>query len=110
MPNKARRDAEKAATGTCCGPDCCGGEGGCCGLPAAGCCEVDAVVKVDARGQMVLPKEIRNTFGLKADAKLAVVSWKRGGEPCCLTLIKVDELAETLRRTYGPVLREVVGA
>ncbi len=98
------------ATGACCGPDCCGGEGGCCGLPESGCCEVDAVVKVDPRGQMVLPKEVRDAFGLKPDAKLAVVSWKRGGAPCCLTLIKVDELAETLRRTYGPVLREVVGA
>lgn len=109
MPKTPTRRAPRATPGDCCGPSCCGGDTACCGLPAAGCCEVDAVVNVDGRGQMVLPKEVRESFGLAADTKLAVVTWKRGGTPCCLTLLKVDELADAVRRTYGPALREIVG-
>jgi AbrB family looped-hinge helix DNA binding protein len=69
---------------------------------------VDAVVNIDARGQMVLPKEIRDRFGLKSEDKLAVVTWVRGGKACCLTLLKVDELADAVRKTYGPVLKDIV--
>lgn len=90
----------------CCGSDCCSG-GGCCGVPATGCCEVVAVVGVDGRGQMVLPKAVRQQMGIRADDKLAVVLWKKGDTPCCLALMKVDELAESVRRTYGPLIGEI---
>ena len=36
---------------------------------AAGCCNVEAVVSVDERGQMVLPKEIRDKVGIKVLSK-----------------------------------------
>ena len=32
---------------------------------AESCCSVDAVVTVDARGQIVLPKELRSAAGIK---------------------------------------------
>ena len=104
QPTK-RGNEERA---TCCNADCCGTEAGCCGLPSPGCCHVEAVVSVDARGQVVLPKEIREEFEIRAEDKLAVVSWSRGGKPCCLTLLKVDDLADAVRQTYGPVLREII--
>jgi antitoxin PrlF len=69
---------------------------------------VEGVVSVDSRGQMVLPKEVRDQFEIRAEDKLAVVTWAREGKPCCLTLLKVDELADAIRQTYGPVLREIV--
>ena len=38
------------------------------------CCQVEAVVSVDERGQMVLPKEVRARAGIKPGDKLALVS------------------------------------
>ena len=53
-------------------------------------------------------KDVREKFGIGADDRLAVVSWERGGRPCCLTLLRADELADAVRRTYGPVLGDAV--
>jgi AbrB family looped-hinge helix DNA binding protein len=70
---------------------------------------VDAVIGIDGRGQMVLPKEVRDSVGIKAGDKLAVVSWKRGDEVCCLSLVPASALEESVRRAYGPLLREITG-
>jgi AbrB family looped-hinge helix DNA binding protein len=53
-------------------------------LGTSGCCGVEAVVTVDARGQVVLPKELREAAGIAAGDKLAVVSLKSGERLCCL--------------------------
>jgi antitoxin PrlF len=97
--------AERAA---CCGAECCGTGASCCGLPVPGGCQVEAVVSVDARGQMVLPKEVRDRFGWSAGSKIAVVAWSSGGTPCCVSLHTAGEIADRLRTAYGPLLREVV--
>jgi AbrB family looped-hinge helix DNA binding protein len=73
----------------------------------AGCCDVEAVVAVDGRGQMVLPKSVRDKAGIKAGERLAVVAWRKGENVCCVSLIPAGELAESVRRAYGPLLREV---
>jgi AbrB family looped-hinge helix DNA binding protein len=70
---------------------------------------VDAVIGIDGRGQMVLPKDVRDSVGIKAGDKLAVVSWKRGDEVCCLSLVPASALEESVRRAYGPLLREITG-
>lgn len=74
----------------------------------AGCCAVEAVVTVDSRGQVVLPKEVRDDAGIAAGDKLAVVTMKSGGTVCCISLIKVESLAGTVRDILGPVAREIV--
>jgi antitoxin PrlF len=74
-----------------------------------GCCGVEAVVTVDARGQIVLPKELRELAGIGTGDKLAVVSMRSGGRVCCLSLMKVEELAGTVREILGPVARELSG-
>ena len=84
-----------------------GGQGG--PASAAGCCGIEAVVTVDARGQIVLPKELRGQAGIEAGDKLAVVSLRSGGRVCCLSLMKVEELAGTVREILGPVARELAG-
>ncbi len=80
--------------------------------PAAGtdlgCCIVEAVVTVDERGQMVLPKELREKFGIKAGEKLAVTSWKKDGEVCCIALIKAGSLGGMVRTMLGPVMKGAV--
>ena len=45
--------------------------------PTGGCCCVDAMVSVDERGQMVLPKETREKAGIKAGDKLIVTGPKK---------------------------------
>jgi len=82
---------------------CC--EGGSAGMS---CCRVEALLGVDERGQMVLPKELRDRANIKAGDKLAIVSWEKDGEICCLALIKADNLAERVREFLGPVMRNVV--
>jgi antitoxin PrlF len=76
------------------------------GSTGTSCCRLEALLGVDERGQMVLPKELRDRANIKAGDKLAVVSWDKDGEICCLALIKADNLAERVREFLGPVMRE----
>ncbi len=74
------------------------------------CCKVEAVVSVDERGQMVLPKEIRDKANINAGDKLAVVSWEKDGKVCCISLIKTDDFTGMVRNLLGPMIQEVVSA
>ncbi len=85
-------------------------QGSCC-VSASGvtsCCRVEALISIDERGQMVLPKELRARGNIKAGDKLALISWEKDGEVCCLSLIKADNLAERVREFLGPIMKEVV--
>jgi len=72
------------------------------------CCKVESIVSVDERGQMVLPKEIREKAKIKAGDKLAVVSMEKDGTICCLSLIKIEELEGMVKSMLGPVMDEVL--
>lgn len=72
------------------------------------CCRVEALISVDERGQMVLPKELRDKAKIRAGDKMALVSWEKDGEICCLSLIRADYLAERVREFLGPVMRDVL--
>ena len=78
--------------------------------PSCGCCRVESVTTIDARGQMVLPKEIRERADIKAGDRLAVISLEQEGKSCCICLIKADEFAGTIRGLLGPMLKEVGGS
>jgi antitoxin PrlF len=80
----------------------------CCTPGKMGCCKVESIVSVDERGQMVLPKEIREKAKIKAGGKLAVVSMEKNGKICCLSLIKVEELESMIKSMLGPVMDEVL--
>ena len=69
---------------------------------------VESIVSIDERGQMVLPKELRDKAKIRPGDKLALISWDKGGEICCLYLIKTEYLAESVRDFLGPMAREVV--
>ena len=71
------------------------------------CCKVESIVSVDERGQMVLPKELREKANIRAGDKLAVVSWDKGGEICCLYLIKAEHIAEQVKGFLGPMMKEM---
>lgn len=68
------------------------------------CYMVDAVVSVDNRGQMVLPKELRAALGIAPGDKLALVTRRQKGRPCCLLLVKADDLSEHVKGALGPLV------
>lgn len=82
-------------------------EEACCAPSGSTCCRVEAMVSVDERGQMVLPKDFRERAGIRAGDRLALVSWERDGRICCVVLMRADELGELVREKLGPVLREL---
>jgi antitoxin PrlF len=65
------------------------------------CYKVQALVTVDERGQMVLPKDIRKRAGIEARDKLALTTIERDGKVCCILLTKADELAHVVQSTLG---------
>ena len=69
---------------------------------------VEAIVSIDERGQMVLPKAIRERLDLSAGDKLAVAVLESGGRPCCINLIKAEELGELVKGILGPALKEIM--
>lgn len=80
------------------------------------CCDtgtgfkVEAVIAVDERGQMVLPKEVRKKAGIEPGDKLALVNWEMNGKVCCISLIKTEELAPMMKNLLGPMMQEMAGA
>ncbi len=71
------------------------------------CCKVQSIVTVDERGQMVLPKEIREQAGIGPGDKLALVSMEKDGVVCCIALMKIDALTDGVRGVLGPVLKDI---
>lgn len=83
--------------------------GSCCPelpLGAAGF-KVEAVLSVDERGQMVLPKDVRLRAGLEAGARLALISFEREGKICCLCLVPASDMADMAKALLGPMLNEL---
>jgi len=81
-------------------PSCCGAE-----ELVKSCCRIESLLSIDERGQMVLPKDLRDRAKIKPGDKLALVTWEKDGEVCCLTLIKADFLSAGVKDFLGPVLK-----
>jgi len=75
--------------------------------PCAGACTIEAVVSVDARGQVVLPKEIRERAGIAPGDRLAVVFWGEEGDVCCITLIKASHFNGMVTTLLSPMAKEL---
>lgn len=74
---------------------------------SASCCRIESLISVDERGQMVLPKDLRDRANIAAGDKLALISWEKDGAVCCLTLIKAEQLASGVRDFLGPVMKDI---
>lgn len=79
----------------------------CCMPRGMSCCRVESIVSIDERGQMILPKDLRERAKIRGGDKIAVVSMEMDGKICCLSLIKVEELETMVRSVLGPVMDEV---
>ncbi|MBC7361939.1 MAG: AbrB/MazE/SpoVT family DNA-binding domain-containing protein [Candidatus Aminicenantes bacterium] len=72
------------------------------------CCAVESIISVDERGQMVIPKEIREAARLKPGDKMAVIMWRSASGSCCLTLIKTDDLKDIIREKLSPMIKDLI--
>lgn len=84
------------------------GNGECCSPESGCCCHVEALVSIDERGQMVLPKELREKTGIRPGDKLALTTWEKDGQVCCITMTRVEELTDMVKATLGPVMKEIL--
>ena len=70
-----------------------------------GCCKVESIISIDERGQMVLPKELREKANIHPGDKLALICLEKKGEIYCLSLVKVGELTEMVKDLLGPMMK-----
>ena len=70
-------------------------------------CRIDAVVTMDAKGQIVLPKDLREKAHIKPNDKIALVACEKEGEVCCITMLKAERLVGAVTKTLGPMLKSV---
>ena len=73
-------------------------------------CSVEAMVSVDERGQMVLPKELREKANIQPGDKLALIGWEQDGDICCLGMVKADRLTNLVKQFLGPMMSEIARA
>ncbi len=90
---------KKPEKGSCSGPTC----------GKISCCKVDALLSVDERGQMVLPKEIRDRANIRPGDKLALISWEKDGKVCCISMIKAEDFGDMVKDLLGPMMKEMAG-
>jgi len=72
------------------------------------CCKVDAIITIDERGQVVLPKEVREKAKVKAGDKFVVISYESDGEVCCISLVKAGDFSETVKGMLGPMMKGIL--
>jgi AbrB family looped-hinge helix DNA binding protein len=70
-----------------------------------GCCRMEAVVTVDQRGQIVLPKDLRERAGIGKGDKLMVVACEQQGKVCCITLMRTEDSEGFVKELMGPMLK-----
>ena len=71
----------------------------CCG-ESEDCTPLESVVSVDERGQLVLPKDIRERWGLKGGDKLAILTSLKEGKICCVAMVKTDLLTKNFKLKF----------
>jgi len=71
-------------------------------------CRIDAVITMDAKGQVVLPKDLREKANFKPNDKIAVVACEKEGKVCCILMVKAESLVGAVSKTLGPLLKGVI--
>jgi len=71
-------------------------------------CQIEAIVSIDAKGQIVLPKDLREKANLKPNDKIAVVACEKEGQVCCIMMVKAERFRGALSETLGLLLKGVI--
>ena len=72
------------------------------------CCKIEAVVTMDAKGQIVLPKDLRERAGLNSGDKLAIAALERDGALCCFVMVRAETLSGTVKNMLGTIFEEAL--
>ena len=72
----------------------------------SGCCRVESVVTIDSKGQILLPKDLREKTNIQAGDKLVIATWGDQNGPCCITLIKADNFGDMVKNFLGPMMKD----
>ncbi len=72
------------------------------------CCKVESVVTIDSKGQLLLPKELRDQLSIQVGDKLVLVSMAGNKKSSsCLMLIKADYFADMVKNFLGPMVDDL---
>ncbi len=69
--------------------------------------KIDAVISMDAKGQIVLPKDLREKANFNPNDKIAVVTCEKNGEVCCIMMLKAEKLQGAVTKTLSPILQGI---
>ena len=81
--------------------------------------QLEAIVSFDERGQLVIPKDLRKKFNLKAGDKFALISCMTNcndsdccapsdsASLCCFTLVHTDQLKGVVNQALEPMMTTV---
>ena len=69
-------------------------------------CRIEAIISVDERGQLLLPKDIRKRAEIEPGDKLTLISWEKEGKICCMTIMKAEELSKAVEDVIGPIINQ----
>jgi len=72
------------------------------------CCRVEDIVTVGKKGQIILPKDLRERENIKEGDKFALVNVKGKGDSCCLILMKSDVFEPMVKDVLSPVLKVMI--
>ncbi|MCL2475908.1 HgcAB-associated protein [Candidatus Bathycorpusculum sp.] len=70
-------------------------------------CTINSIITIDAKGQIILPKDLREKANFKPNDKLAIVTCEKDGAICCLMMIKTEKLTDAVTKTLSPLLKAV---
>ena len=72
------------------------------------CCETEAIVKIDDRGQILFPKDLRTDLNIKPGDKFIVVTMKKkDGNIGFFSLIKANEFTGIVENFIAPIVAEI---
>lgn len=66
-------------------------------------CNVESVVTVDSKGQVVLPKDLRERAGFVPNMKVALISLESEGKICCVIMMKAEKLGDAVIETLKTI-------
>lgn len=69
-------------------------------------CRVDAVITVDSKGQLLLPKDLREKADFRPNSKIAILTIEKEGKIHCVLMIKAEGLSGAVSNALSPVLKD----
>ena len=64
--------------------------------------KMEALLSIDERGQMVLPKDLREKVGIRPGDTLALFTLETEGGLWCMALLKAENVSNVVTTLLGP--------